>query len=194
MMLTGVAAIVGGFLYGAHAVVVAVRPEGCVALECDISGARPRPTEDLAPLFLVGVSLLALVIVSLASARWREGARSPLLDTGVVLSSAGVLALLAGIWLNRVYVDENPLWFLVDTDSGGRLLPTLATLFVGIAAIRGQVLSRRVGFVLVGAALAVVGFNAQDGRVLWALPLAFAWCLAGLSAAAQLKASTRNPG
>lgn len=179
------AAISGGGIWIAHVAVLAARPEGCVGSECGLVSTAPRATEDLAPVFLAAVALIALSIAGLVARYARGSCRRSLLGASFGLAAAGALALAAGLVLNRLYPDENPLWWLVDTDSAPRLLVTIASLLVGVALLRGRAAHRWVGGALVLASLASLGFNAQDERAVLSLPVGVAWVLVGCCVSAR---------
>lgn len=101
---------------------------------------------------------------------------------------AGAVALAAGIVVNTATAGESPLWWLHDSDSLGRFLPVVGTLLAGIGIVRHRVLGRWAGVALVVAALACFQFNAQDARVLFALPLGPAWVAVGFDLTRQRSA------
>lgn len=123
--------------------------------------------------------MIALSIAGLVARYPRGSGRRSLLGASLGLAAAGVLALAAGLVLNRRYPDENPFWWLVDTDSAPRLFATIASLLVGVALLRGRDAHRWIGGALVLASLASLGFNAQDERALLSLPVGAAWVFVG---------------
>ena len=181
---SAIAAIAGGALWLAHVALLAARPEGCVGSECEVAASSPRTSEDLAPIFLAAVALIASSIAGLL-ARHLPGSARRSVVAAFGLAAAAVMGLVAGLVLNRLYVDENPLWWLTDTDSLPRLLMVLASLLVGLALLRGRGAKRWVGGLLVLASLASIGFNAQDERVLLALPAGVAWVIVGAAFAVR---------
>lgn len=175
---SAIAATVGGAIWVAHGAVLAARPEGCIGSECSVMGTTPRATEDLAPMFLTAAALIALSIAGLVAGHPRGSARRSVV-AALGLAAAAVVALAAGLVLNSLYADENPLWWLTDTDSLPRLFMVLASLLVGVALLSGRDAQRWVGGVLVLASLASLGFNAQNERVLLSLPAGAAWVIVG---------------
>lgn len=167
----------GGALWTLHAVLIAARPEGCIADACASAGPA-RPTEDLLRLFLASVALLTAGVLT-AGPRERDQ-RSPALRVAAASFAAGTAALVVGLGVNAVLVGDSPLWWLHDSDSLGRFLPAFGSLAAGLAALRGAWLGRWHGWLLIFAALLSFGFNAQTDRVLLTVPLGLAWVVVGL--------------
>ena len=174
---SGAGAALGGAVWTLHALLLAGRPTGCVREACSLPGASVRPSEDLAPVFLVAVVLLAGAVTARGGGAQRPG--RTLRRSGANLLWAGAALLLLGLGVNAELDGDSPLWWLHDTDSLGRLVPVAGSFLVGLALLR-----ERAGPLLLGAALAVgalvsLPFNAQDGRVLLNVPLGMAWALLG---------------
>lgn len=176
--ISGTCFIIAGSLWALHAVVLNSRPEGCIASQCTISGSSARPTEDLLWLFLLSVSSLGLGMLTAGTDEGARGRAARLTATGLVL--AGVAALSLGLVINASLTGDSPLWWLHDSDSLGRLLPMLGTLAAGIAAIRGNWLRRWHGALLVASFVVALGFNAQNDRILFTVPLGLMWTAIGL--------------
>ena len=164
------AASLGGAVWSVHALLLAARPEGCIAAAC---GTRAhRPSEDLAWLLLVAVMLIA-VSAGLVAARAPRRGRG-LLWSGTGLVAAGAVLLAVGIMVNATGHDS-PLWWLHDSDALGRFLPVLGGVLTGAGLLRGRILPRWAGLALVAGAIFSFGFNVQNARVLLVLPLGLAW-------------------
>lgn len=177
-LAAGMFLTVAGALWTLHAVVLDLRPEGCIATRCDVSGTTPRPTEDLSWLFLVSVLALGVGMWTAVGSEGSRGRVAWLAGTGLVLAGAAVLLL--GLVVNALLTGDSPLWWLHDSDSLGRFLPTFGSLAAGIAAIRGHWLARWHGVLLALSVIVSLGFNAQTDRILLTVPLGVAWTLIGL--------------
>lgn len=180
---------IGGVLWVLHAVILDLRPEGCIAARCDISGSAPRPTEDLLWLFLISVVALGAGRLTATTADGSRGRAARLVGTALVL--AGVAVLCLGVVINALLTGDSPLWWLHDSDSLGRFLPTFGSLAAGIAAIRGHWFERWHGASLVLSVIVSLGFNAQTDRILLTVPLGVAWTLIGLH---ELRSRHRRHG
>ena len=177
-IISGTCFIIAGSLWTLHAVVLNSRPEGCIASQCTLSGSSARPTEDLLWLFLLSVSSLGVAMLTATTDEGAQGRAARLTATGLVL--AGVAALGLGLVINASLTGDSPLWWLHDSDSLGRLLPMFGTLAAGIAAIRGNWLRRWHGALLVASFIVSLGFNAQNDRILFTVPLGLMWTAIGL--------------
>ncbi len=161
-------------MWSAHTLLLAGRPEGCIATAC---GTRPyRPSEDLSWLLLVAVMLLSAGTAVFA-------AKAPLRRRGMVWAAAGLVAtgavlLAVGILINAQMTDS-PLWWLHDSDTLGRFLPVLGGLLTGLALLRERTPPAWVGVTLLAGAALTFGFNVQNARVLLAMPIGVAWVLFG---------------
>ena len=182
--LPAVCWVFGGAIWVGHVLVLAARPEGCIADGCRSAGASVRITEDLLWLFLVALAALGLGMAYASAGRGkgqrqRRGGGAVRLATGLVLAGAATCVL--GLVVNAVLPGDSPIWWLHDSDSLGRFLPVLGSALGGVAAWRGRWLRRWQGALLVVTALASLGFNAQTDRILFALPLGVAWVVVGAS-------------
>jgi hypothetical protein len=96
----------------------------------------------------------------------------------MLLMATGGLLVLGGVVVNSVMAGDSPLWWLHDTDTLGRIIPVVASVVAGLAAVRRLWFNRWAGVLLMGAALASLPLNVQDDRVLLNVPLGGAWVLA----------------
>ena len=139
MRASAVGSAAGGLLWTLHALLINRRPEGCIGDTCGF-GVMPRPTEDLAWVFLVAVVLIALGTTTL-SRHGGRGERSLAVAGGAALAIAGAVALAAGLVVNAVITGDSPLWWLHDSDSLGRVLPVAGSGLVGIGLLRSRLLA-----------------------------------------------------
>ncbi|MFD2090728.1 hypothetical protein [Blastococcus deserti] len=171
------AALLGGAVWTVHALVLAGRPTGCVRDACFVAGASSRPSEDLAPVFLLAVVLLAVAATTLGRGDRQRG--RGLTRTGALLLWAGAALLVLGLVVNAAIDGDSPLWWLHDTDSLGRLAPVTGSFLVGMGLLWRRSDPSWLGPALAVAALVSVPFNAQDDRVLLNVPLGLVWAVAG---------------
>ncbi len=169
-LVPAIAGVVGAVVMAAHAVLLALRPEGCVGQACS-GGAAHRPSEDISWLFLIAVALLAVAVAGHRTLpRWGRIATATTLAVGALL-------LAVGIAINRGSSYGDPLWWLVDSDTLGRFVPLLATGIAGFAVLRSPVLRAWLGSLLLAAFVIGLPFNIQDWRVLLNLPMSAAWAV-----------------
>ena len=178
-------AVFGGGIWTLHALWLSARPEGCVRADCWLPGASNRPSEDLAWVFLLSVTALAVAVSRLAGGPPASG--RGLFRAGAALLWLGAVLLAAGIAVNAALPGDSPLWWLHDTDSLGRLVPVAGALLTGVGGRRAGGPLRWSGSALIAAALVSLPFNAQDDRVLLSVPLGLAWLALGISWAMRNK-------
>jgi hypothetical protein len=175
----GPAAMLGGLLWAAGAVVTALKPEGCVTSECDVPGRSMR--EGGAPdavLFVAAVLLIGLGAGALGGRARRFGRFGRSGRLGLLVAGLGAGLVLAGLLVQAVFFGGDfpymPLVLLpgVLSVAGGVAL-------LGVAVLRSGVLPRWVGALLVLGALAMLAFNDQNAQALMAIPFGAAWVAAG---------------
>ena len=176
---SGLAALFGGALWIASAIVMAAKPEGCVASECDLPGRSMRESGTLvAVLVLPAVLLVAVGVAGLV--RRARTARSFRREgrVGLAFGGVGFAAIVAGGLVQAVFFGDDfpymPLFVIP-----GVLALVVGLVLVGIAVLRARVLARPAAVLLIAGALAMLGFNDQDARVLLAVPLGLGWTAVG---------------
>lgn len=174
----GLAAMLGGLLWIAHAIVVASMPEGCIGLECDMPDRSIRDSSVAAPLFLSALLLIALGVGGLV-ARAQDSARFGTLGCiGLVAAVVGVgLVVTGGLVQALFFAGDFPYMPLVVIPGG--LAVIIGFLLLGIAFLKVGVLPRWAGAPLILGTLALVGFNDQNAQALMAIPFGIAWVAAG---------------
>ena len=174
--------VLGGTVWVTHSLVLATRPEGCIAASCSVAAGH-RVTEDVAWLLLLSVAFLAVATGVLAgdlSRHARTTART--MWAAAAFLSAGAVALAAGVVINAAIVGDSPLWWLHDSDSLGRFLPVVGSALAGVAVVRARALRAWAGAALIIGSVLTLGFNAQNARVLLTIPLGLAWVATGVEA------------
>jgi len=174
----GIAAMLGGVLLIVSVVAVAFRPEGCIGSECDLPGKSHREWSALAPFFIAALSLIATGMVGLVTRAWTSDRFGRLGRIGQDSSLVGVALLGMGGAIQEIYFGGDfPLMpgFVIP----GVLALVVGFLLLGIAILRASVLPRWAAWLLITGALAMLGFNDQNGLVLMAAPLGIAWVAAG---------------
>ena len=177
--VSGPAAVLGGLLWIVNVVVHALKPEGCVAAECDVPGRTMREGGPLFDtLFLGAILLMGLGAAALVVRLQRAGRFARLGRLGLVGGSAGVAWLLAGGLVQALFfAGDSPYMplFIIP----GVLAMMVGVLLLGVAVLRAGVLPRWVGAFLILGTLAMLATNEQNNRVLLALPFGIAWMAAG---------------
>ena len=161
--LSAAAAVIGGALWIVYAVLAAGRPPGCVGDACLLQSHRDLG--GLEALVIAGGLLLLFAVAQLA-ARVR--------GFSAVAVTGGVAAILAGI------VSGN--WYVLVA---GVAACVVGSAVLGIAVIRAGAAPAWVGALLVAGSLALFAANDQDDRVLFVIPFALAWMVAGAYGVAQ---------
>jgi hypothetical protein len=174
--ISAISAVLGGSLWAVHAILLAMRPLGCVGQACFEGFRGHRDSEDIAWVLLVSVLLLAL---SVGAAPRRDGRIRPVLVAPFVLLTLGAALLTLGIIVNRGSSDGSALWWLHDSDTLGRIVPVLGTLIAGIAMLRDGT-PRWLAALFLVAAAASFGVNVQDERALLGVPVGVAWAAFGV--------------
>jgi len=172
----GLAAMLGGALWSAWAVLVSLRPEGCIGAECELPGSSNRDYSDLVPLLFPAVLLLAVGlagVVALARSRRRFGTLG---KVGLILGVLGAVVLVASVLVQSIFFDGDfPLMptFVIP----GMLALAIGFLLFSVALLR--VLPRWAGALLVIGSLAILGANDQNEQILMAIPFGIAWIAVG---------------
>ncbi len=172
----GLAAILGGALWSAWAILVSLKPEGCIGAECELPGRSPRGYSDLVPLLFLAVLLIAIGlvgVVALARARRRFGTLG---RVGLIIAVLGASVLVASVLVQSIVFDGDfPLMpnFVIP----GML--ALATGFLLFSVTLLRVLPRWAGALLIVGSLAILGANDQNEQILMVIPFGIAWVTVG---------------
>jgi hypothetical protein len=131
-----------------------------------------------AALFLLAVLLLALGMAGLVI-RARIGGRfGRLARTGLVSGAVGITVLIIGNLVQALFFGGDfPLMPYVVIPGG--LAVVAGFLLLGLAILQAGVLPRWAAGLLIVGALALLGFNDQNARVLLAIPFGVAWMAVG---------------
>lgn len=172
----GPAAGLGGLLWIVHAVLVARLPEGCIADEC-----MTRPMRDstaAAPLFLAAVLLIGSGVAALVRRSRAAGRFGSLGRIGVGSAVTGIVVLIAALLVQRIFFrGDFPLMPTFVLPAGLALV--LGFLLLGSTILRSGVLPRWTTALLIVGALALLGVNDQNERMLLAIPFGLAWMAVG---------------
>lgn len=172
----GLAAMLGGVLWAAWAILVSLTPEGCIGAECALPGRSSRGYSHLAPLLVVAALLIASGLgaaVVLARATGRFGRLGRI---GLIVGALGAAVLTASVLVQSVFFDGDfPLMpmFVIP----GVLALGLGFLLFGVMLLR--VLPRWAGILLIIGSLALLSVNDQNERILLAVPFGLAWIAVG---------------
>ncbi len=168
--------MIGGALWVAWAILVARKPEGCVGSECDLPGRSARDYGDLVPVLAVAVLLLVAGVAALVVRARAAGRFGRLGKWGLVIGATGAALLATALIVQSLFFQGDfPLMpaFVIPGGlalAGGFLLLATAVLWV---------VPRWVGVLLVIGALALLGVNDQNARILLAVPFGGAWMAVG---------------
>jgi hypothetical protein len=168
--LSGVAAIGGGILLILFAAMAAAKPRGCIGdAECAV---RPmRDTSDIDAFALVGLILILIGLAGLVVRVQAAGRLSLLGKVGLVLVALGAATFLL-IGTGAVTPsDESMPGFVIP--AGAAI--TIGVILLGITILRSRVLPAWASWLLIIGALATLGQNDEDIRVLLLIPFGVAW-------------------
>jgi hypothetical protein len=161
----GAAGGVGGLIWGAAVVVMAMRPAGVPHLSY-------RATDDLTlPLELAVVLMVTGLLGFHRAIARRTGS---LATAAVTVACSGVVFLFAG---RTIMAFGNDAGWAVSFP--GALAAMLGFALFGIAAWRADTAWRMNGLLLCATALLLVGFNTEDWRAWLGLPFGAAWVWLG---------------
>jgi hypothetical protein len=169
--------MLGGVLWIAGVVITALKPEGCIGVECDLPGRSMREGRPVdAALAIAGVLMIVLGATAIVV---RGGDRlGPQGLVGLRVSMAGAaLLLIAGLAQAIFFAGDFP-YMPLFVLSGGLAL-VIGFLLLGVAIVRSRLLPRWSGLLLVLGALGMLGFNDQNAQALLAIPFGFAWVAIG---------------
>ncbi len=165
---SGTAAMLGGVLWVASAVLTALKPRGCIAEECAFRSMRQGGVLDGA-LFLAAVLLPAVGCVGLVGRARRRGGFGRLGRVGLYAVVAGVALGFMGVSLNAWAPGLVP-FFVIPA----LFAVVVGFLLLGLAVVRSRALPPWVGVSLVVGALSMLGANDQNWRVLLVVPFGIA--------------------
>lgn len=170
------AAMLGGALWVAWAIMVARKPEGCIGSECDLPGSSTRGYSDLVAVLAVAALLIAAGVAGLVARARAAGHFGRLGRWGLGLGIAGAGLMATGLLVQSLFFEGDfPLMpvFVVP----GLLALASGFLLFAVAVLR--VVPRWVAVLLIVGALALVGVNDQNERILLAAPFGVAWMAVG---------------
>lgn len=173
----GLASILGGVLWIAGAILTASKPRGCIGDECAFRPMREGDPLDAA-LFLLTVLLLALGIAGLVIRAQNSGRFGRLGRVGLIAGATGLTVLIISSLVQALFFGGDfPLMpYLVIP---GGLAVVAGFLLLGLAILQASVLPRWAAGLLIAGALALLGCNDQNARVLLAIPFGVAWVAVG---------------
>jgi hypothetical protein len=186
-------AIVGGVLWCAQAVAVALLPEGCVGSDCYQAGRSMRDWSHLAPIFMLAGVLIGVGLVDLVGRARDVGRLGRMGQSGIIATGGGVGVIAAASLVQMVFYggDFPQMPFFVLP---GILLLTLGVLVLGIAILRAAILPSWVARLMIAGALALLAYNDQDARVLMSIPFGLSSIGVGHALRSMRRADTPGPG
>jgi hypothetical protein len=170
--------MLGGILLIGDVIAVATRPIGCIGSECDVAGRSMRQWGDLAPFFITALLLVIIGLAGLVIRAHRANCLGTVGRVGLVTAIIGVALLALGGGIQEIFFGGDfplmPLFVLP-----GILGLVIGFLLVGVVILRAKVLPGWAAWLLIVSALAMLGFNDQNARVLMAVPFGVAWVAVG---------------
>lgn len=170
---SGTAAMLGGVLWVASAILTALKPRGCIAEECAFRSMRQGGVLD-GVLFIAAVLLLAAGCAGLVSHARRRGGLGRLSRLGLYAVVAGAALGFIGVSLNAWASGLVP-FFVIPA----LFAVVVGFLLLGVAAVRSKALPPWAGVLLAGGTLSMLGANDQDLRVSMVIPFGLAWIAVG---------------
>jgi hypothetical protein len=165
MQLGGMTTLLAGTLWMVAVVIMALRPPG-------IEGGPDREVRDLGIVMMASLLLLLLGLWALRP--WLATRLGQIGQSAFLASAGGVLiAVLAGF---AMAIGLEELWVLLVL---GLLIVAVGSFLLGIAVLRSRAMPRSVAVFLIVGGLLFFGFNTEDARALFALPLGAAWAWLG---------------
>jgi hypothetical protein len=132
-----------------------------------------RQWDDLAPYFIAALILIIVELAGLVIRVQRANRLGLLGRTGLVAAIIGVALLALGGGIQEIFFGGDfPLMPLFVIP--GVLGLVIGFLLVAVAVLRANVLPRWAAWLLIVGALALLGFNDQNARVLMAIPFGMA--------------------
>jgi hypothetical protein len=171
--------MLGGLLWIAGAVITALRPEGCIAGECELPGRSMREGNffdgalSVATVLFIALGVAALVIRARSAGRFGR-----LGSVGVLASLVGAALLFSALLIQAILFGGDFPYMPLFVLTGGLPL-ILGMLLLGIAILRAAVLPAWAVVLLIIGTLALLGFNDQNARALMAVPFGIAWLAVG---------------
>lgn len=175
---SGLAAMLGGTLLIGTVIAVANLPTGCITAECEIAGRSMRQWDNIAPFFIAALFLVVVGLAGLVIRAQRANRLGLLGRTGLVTAIVGVALLVLGGGIQEIFFGGDfpfmPLFVIP-----GILGLVIGFLLAGVAVLRANVLPRWAAWLLIVGALALLGLNDQNARVLMTIPFGAAWVAVG---------------
>jgi hypothetical protein len=172
----GLAAMVGGALFGVLTVVIASLPGGCIGEGCEFS--QMKNTGFAVPLLMLALLFIAAGAAALVVHARQAGSLGKWGGVGAVIGAVGLALLVVGVVTGGLieaffFAGESPLMPLF-------VLPGALVLFAGllllvVAVLRANVLPRWTAVLLVLGLLTLLGFNEQSWRAVFGMPFGIAW-------------------
>lgn len=167
---SGSAAIVGGCLAVAAALLLSLEPAGCIAAECDTRPMRTTPP-GIAAMSVVATVLITVALAGLASLAPRSGSERRLARAGQICGVSGVAVLFAAVFAqSTVFGGDLPLMPVVVGVGALLILAGLALLVVLLWNTRA--VPRWLTVALGVCCALLVALNDQTAAILFLTPFA----------------------
>lgn len=173
---SGAAAVIGGALWIAFAILAAGEPRGCVGDECLVR--LHRDLSGLEPLLQAGALLILAGFAGVTVLARRAGASAGLLRAASAAVLGGFALVVAGSLAEAIWSWDGSWYALVVP---GLAAWTAGFALTGLALVRSKAAPRGLGALLLLASVALLAANDQDARVLLLIPFGTAWTLLGVA-------------
>ena len=184
---SAVAAILGGCLVTAAAVLLALQPAGCVGADCAIRPMRTTPPDIVA----IGASATLLIAIGLAGLTRLATRTRPhlaLARSVRICGASGLTVLFAGLLSQAAFFNGDLFLMPVVVAVGGLLILASLTLLL-VLLFRTQATPRWLTIAFGASSLLLIAMNEQTTAILFVVPFAVTMAALGIA----MIAASANP-
>lgn len=166
----------GGPLLVAYALLMNLKPRGCIAEECVGQSYRQGgPLEST--LVLAALGLMIATAFGLYQMHRFEGRGARMVRIASLVAAASLLVGVLGLVINNVFFNSGLVYFLFAFP--GTLLARLAFAVTGAGLMRSRVLPPWSGAMLILTSLLLLVHNDQNELILLVIPFGVTWMVLG---------------
>ncbi|WP_157769041.1 hypothetical protein [Pseudarthrobacter sulfonivorans] len=166
----------GGLLLVAYAILMNVKPRGCIADECVGQSYRAAGPLESA-LALAAIGLMIATALGLYQMHRFEGRGARIVRIASLIAAASMLVGILGLVINNVFFNSGLVYFLVAFP--GILLAMLAFAVTGAGLMRSRVMPPWAGAMLILTSLLLLVHNDQNELILLVIPFGVTWMVLG---------------
>jgi len=171
-----ISAGLGGLFLVAYAILMALKPRGCIAEECVGRSYREAGPLD-STLVLAALGLMIATAVGLYQMHRFEGRGARVVRIAALTAAASLLVGVLGLVINNVFFHSGLVYFLFVFP--GLLLAMLAFAVTGAGLMRSGMLPAWSGAMLILTSLLLLVHNDQNELVLFIIPFGITWIVLG---------------